>query len=200
MCVHIRAYLTFINLVSNWETTFGSDQVPFNLNLWRANTWNRTSNNPHIYKRQCIYYVRLKSDEEYRRFSCTDVCLGWVLWHINNCRLLNAKSSLYIYIKYIGFGLVGFYGISTIVGYLMPNPLYTYILDIYDLKTVFVDNILKQVRVLSCTQFNGFKYCYLRKIILFTFNHFFVHSKMVSNIAILIRIILFTNNHLFAHS
>ena len=30
-------------------------------------------------------------------------------------------------------GLVGFYGISTIVGYLMPNPLYTYILDIYNL-------------------------------------------------------------------
>ena len=31
------------------------------------------------------------------------------------------------------YGLVWFYGISTIVGYLMPNPLYTYILDIYDL-------------------------------------------------------------------
>ena len=31
------------------------------------------------------------------------------------------------------FGWVGFYGISTIVGYLMPNPLYTYILNIYDL-------------------------------------------------------------------
>ena len=62
--------------------------------------------------------------------------LGWcdkVLWHINHCRLFNAKSSLYIYIKYIWFGWVGFYGISTIVGYLMPNPLYTYILDIYDL-------------------------------------------------------------------
>ena len=29
--------------------------------------------------------------------------------------------------------LVGFYGISTIVGYLMPNPFYTYILNIYDL-------------------------------------------------------------------
>ena len=27
--------------------------------------------------------------------------------------------------------LVGFYGISTIVGYLMPNPFYTYILDIH---------------------------------------------------------------------
>ena len=39
--------------------------------------------------------------------------------------LFNAKSSLYIYIKYIGFGLVWFYGISTLVGYLMPNPLYS---------------------------------------------------------------------------
>ena len=38
-----------------------------------------------------------------------------------------------MYIKYILFGLVWFYGISTIVGYLMPNPLYTYILNIYDL-------------------------------------------------------------------
>ena len=33
----------------------------------------------------------------------------------------------------IWFGLVGFYGISTIGGYLMPNPLYTYISNIYDL-------------------------------------------------------------------
>ena len=31
------------------------------------------------------------------------------------------------------FGLVRFDGISTIVGYLMPNPPYTYILNIYDL-------------------------------------------------------------------
>ena len=43
-----------------------------------------------------------------------------------HCRLFNAKSFINIYIKYIGFGLVAFYGISTIVGYLMPNPLYTY--------------------------------------------------------------------------
>ena len=51
-----------------------------------------------------------------------------VLLHINHCRLFKAKSSLYIYIEYIGFGWVGFYGISTIEGYLMPNPLYSYIL------------------------------------------------------------------------
>ena len=31
------------------------------------------------------------------------------------------------------FGLVCFYGISTIVGYLLPNPIYTYVFDIYDL-------------------------------------------------------------------
>ena len=28
------------------------------------------------------------------------------------------------------FGLIFFYGISTIVGYFMPNPLYTYIINI----------------------------------------------------------------------
>ena len=61
------------------------------------------------------------------------IWFGWVLWYINNCRLFNAKSSLYIYIKYIRFDLVGFYVISTIAGYLMPNPLYTYISNIYDL-------------------------------------------------------------------
>ena len=30
-------------------------------------------------------------------------------------------------------GLVGSYDISTIIGYLMPNPVYTYILNILDL-------------------------------------------------------------------
>ena len=29
------------------------------------------------------------------------VWLGWVLWHINHCRLFNAKSSSYIYIKFL---------------------------------------------------------------------------------------------------
>ena len=69
-------------------------------------------------------------------FFWCEVRLIWfcfVLWHIIHCRLFNAKSSLYIYIKYRGFGLVGFYGISTIVGYLMPNRLYTYISNKYDL-------------------------------------------------------------------
>ena len=52
---------------------------------------------------------------------------------LTHCWLFNAKSSLYIYIRYILFVLVGLYVISTIVCDLMPNPLYTYILNIYDL-------------------------------------------------------------------
>ena len=55
------------------------------------------------------------------------IWFGWSLWHITQCRLFNAKSYVYMYIKSIGFRLVGFYDISTIVGYLMSNPLYTYI-------------------------------------------------------------------------
>ena len=58
------------------------------------------------------------------------VWFGLVLWHIKYCRLFNAKSSLYIYIKDIGFSSVVFYGISTLVGHLTLNPLNTYILNI----------------------------------------------------------------------
>ena len=60
-------------------------------------------------------------------FSPFGKLFGWVLWHINLRRLFNAKSSLYIHIEYIWFGLVGFYGILTFVGYLIQNPfLYKY--------------------------------------------------------------------------
>ena len=43
-------------------------------------------------------------------------------------KLLKLKCAYFL-------GLVWFYGISTRVGYLMPNPIYSYILDIYDLWT-----------------------------------------------------------------
>ena len=38
-----------------------------------------------------------------------------------------------ISVKSVWFCLFGFDAISNIVGYLMPNPVYTYILSIYDL-------------------------------------------------------------------
>ena len=46
------------------------------------------------------------------------------------------KSTIYIYIytQMVGwFGLVWFYGTSTFVGYLMPNPINTYIFNTYNL-------------------------------------------------------------------
>ena len=46
------------------------------------------------------------------------IWFGWLLCHIISCRLFKAISSLYIYIKYKWFDLVGFYIISTLVGYL----------------------------------------------------------------------------------
>ena len=67
-----------------------------------------------------------------------------VLWHINNRRLFNAKSTLYI----LNIYLVWFYGTSTLVGHLMTNPyIYIYIyIYIYDLSAHFVDNIFKEAR------------------------------------------------------
>ena len=43
----------------------------------------------------------------------------------------DADNSTTLRIAWI-FGLVGFYGMSTIVGYLMLNLVYTYVLNIYD--------------------------------------------------------------------
>ena len=62
----------------------------------------------------------------------------FVLWHINQCRWFNAKSSFYKYINYKRFSLVWFYDISTIVGYSMKNLLYTYILNIWFLNTFWI--------------------------------------------------------------
>ena len=46
------------------------------------------------------------------------------------------------------FGLVGFYGISTIVGYLMPNPLYTYVLNIFVIcKRIVLIAILNELEL-----------------------------------------------------
>ena len=70
----------------------------------------------------------------YTYISINRIWFDWVLWHINHSWLFNTKSSLYVDIKIydlVWFALVWFYGISTIVGYLMPNLLYTSILNIW---------------------------------------------------------------------
>ena len=47
------------------------------------------------------------------------------------CTQLNDQTVLFQSIKHKSFVL--FYCMSTIIDNLMPNPVYTYILDIYDL-------------------------------------------------------------------
>ena len=56
---------------------------------------------------------------------------------------LSRKMPLLIFTS-ARFGRVWFYGISTIVGYLMPNLAFTYILNIYDLYTRFFDAFLNK--------------------------------------------------------
>ena len=57
-------------------------------------------------------------------------CQGVTILHLESLCIYIYIYTIYtiiIYIIYIGFGLVEFYSISTIVGYLMPNPFHTYI-------------------------------------------------------------------------
>ena len=65
-----------------------------------------------------------------------------------------------LYIKDILFCLVGFYCISTIVCYSMPNPLYAYILNVYDLIWLGLWHII------NCWLFNAKSsvYIYIKDI------------------------------------
>ena len=55
------------------------------------------------------------------------IWFGWV-YGISTIVGYLMLNTLYTYILNISFGFVGFYGISTFVGYLMTHPFYTYIL------------------------------------------------------------------------
>ena len=107
------------------------------------------------------------------------------------------------------FNLVWFYGILSIVGYLMPNSFYTYILDMNDFFTHFVDNIFKRnwSHFFFCIQLNGFIYFYLIRIILYTSNCLIAHSWMYCHLTLTIQsnishlftqTIQFSISHLFA--
>ena len=94
--------------------------------------------------RQISYEKERSWSTEQKEFEPNVVKLLWVVkiekvssWLFKHWDRDLTKSSSDVYIStqiYIAkFGLVWFYGISTIVSYLIPNPLYTYILNIYDL-------------------------------------------------------------------
>ena len=70
-------------------------------------------------------------------------------------------------------GWVWFDGISNIVGYLMPNTLYTYI------KYMICKHILLitlWAHLFLCTRLNGFKHWYLLLTIQLNISHLFIHS------------------------
>ena len=70
---------------------------------------------------RAIYGERIKGEAGEQMFSIhlyNTFIIPFIYGHFHGQRL-------------VSFCRVGFYGISTIVGYLMPKPLYTYVLDIY---------------------------------------------------------------------
>ena len=83
-----------------------------------------------------VHYLMINSLYTYILNTSDSVWLGY--WNFNRCRLFNDKSFLYIPIKYLRFGLVGFYGISTIVGYSMTSLLYIYIYIVIHRQICFV--------------------------------------------------------------
>ena len=77
--------------------------------------------------------------------------------------------------------LVVFHGIPTLVGHLMPNPVYKYILNIWFIKQWFGGNFLKWTRAHLFAQLKAFKYCYINNIIQL---YSFICTQVVSIIAI----------------
>ena len=75
----------------------------------------------HRTVKRCI--VIMKNDPYHQKYLSKFLIQFDLVW------FYSISTSLYIYVEYTWFGLVGFYGISTIVGDLMVNPLYTYILN-----------------------------------------------------------------------
>ena len=66
-----------------------------------------------------------------------DIDKQFIIYKCKQVNLSNVDSYTFTHLTQIMFTSRHtpgcFYGISTIVSYLMPNPLYTYILNMYDL-------------------------------------------------------------------
>ena len=77
-------------------------------------------------ERKLAYTILLLSEKEFFCPLCTDNCL------IQSYQIFCVLSE-----RRIWFSLIWFYGISTIVGYLMPNPVLTYIVNIQFVKTFY---------------------------------------------------------------
>ena len=106
--------------------------------------------------------------------------LYWFLFNIH----VNHEWTFFIWTVLLINSFVGFYGISTIVGYLMPNPLNIYI---------YIYIFLNDAKLLFCIMLNGFKYCYVSLIIPLC-------VRQLKDKTVLFQAIQLSNSHLFAHS
>ena len=119
--------------------------------------------------------------------ACEVLLNGCTEWIQTKCleKRLNGNYTGMLWAGLVWWGLIGFYGISTIIGYLMSNPVFTYTPNTYDLKSHFVDTFLNESELILlyivqwfqvflsnmnisiycksfiCAQLNGFKYCYV---------------------------------------
>ena len=96
-----------------------------------------------------------------------------------NCRIITPRNKLIFKLQPM-LGWVGLYGISTIVGYLMPNSVFTYILIIWFVKTFCRYTELNDQTILfqfsMSTKLNYSKYCYVSLTIQLNISHLFTHN------------------------
>ena len=79
-------------------------------------------------------------------FYCCNVLFCFILWHFNHCRLSNAKSSLYIYIKYIWF-----VNILLITFLNKPTLILLHTIKWFQVLRCITNNLVKH-RSFDCTQ------------------------------------------------
>ena len=105
----------------------------------------------------------------------------------------------------VQFGLVWFYGISTNVGYLMPTPVFTYILNIWFINTFSTYTLLNDQSVLFLRiQFSWSHKVKWFQVLLCIINNLIKHqsfgyTQLNDQIVLYLRI-QFSINHLFALS
>ena len=109
-------------------------------------------------------------------------------WTRLNSMLLFQKSSISVVQEPPRETLVWFYGISTIVGYLMPNPVFTYkymICKHFLIHTVKGSNssISNNSILHKLTKLNSSNYCYISLTIQLNINHLSRHKWSNSSIS-----------------
>ena len=109
---------------------------------------------------------------------------AWYTWQPTVFRVFHWLEHLGIRKGY----LVMFYGLSTFVGYFMPNLIFTWFLSEYIVGNIFLNepkliclhtvkcfNYCYLTLLILFAQLNGFKYCYVILIDQFNINHLFAN-------------------------